>query len=127
MSIVWDIEYFWQVCPYTIADLQKKDRKQKYLYWRQVGMYVGKKSGMSHREAAGIFNQHHATCVHAVKCVENAIDGYSPDLYEVLSEYVMFAPTFEDVIPSRVNHDVCVNEMICLTIMDGIKPSRMNF
>lgn len=127
MNVVWDLEYFWDVCPFSLDDLKKRNRKRARAYWRQVAMYVARRSGMSHEESAGLFGFDHSTSVYAVKCVESAMEGYNGMQNAMIQEYINRAPKTESLKNIHPTEDVCVNEMIGLTIMDGMQASRMNF
>lgn len=118
--IVWDLIYFWDVCPYTHEELRKRNRKRELAYWRQVAMYVARRSGMSHEESAGLFGFDHSTCIYAVKCVDNALEGYNHMQGAMIQAYIDRAPRVSEVQNIESTTDACVNEAICLTIMEGL-------
>lgn len=73
-----DYDYFLRAC--EIARLHPKyvmgkTRKREVVEVRQVTMSLIKlKNKKSHREAAGFFNQDHATSIHSIKTVKNLLD-----------------------------------------------------
>jgi hypothetical protein len=124
MNVVWDLVYFWDVCPYTHDELRKRNRKRDIVYWRQVGMYVGRQSGMSLEGIGSIFNLNHATVIHGLKQIDITLEGYNHVQDAMIQKYISRAPRMADVKNIESTSEVCVNEMIGLTIMEGMQASR---
>ncbi len=75
-------ETFWKTCPYTIDELNAKNRSRKLAVWRQIGMVWYRLSGKSLKGAGKVFDRNHATVLHSIKIVSNAFDGYYPEMLD---------------------------------------------
>ena len=102
--------------PYTLKELQKKDRHGNILIWRQFLVTFARLEGMRIARAGEIVNQDHSTVIHAIKCVNSRIrSAQYPEYLEVLNDIKYH---IEQNIAS--SEDMNVNEMNCLVLMDQL-------
>lgn len=74
----YNISDFWEVCPYGPIELHDAGRVTHAKIWRQVGMTWATLSGENYDVSGAMFGRDHATCLHGVKCVADAIEmGYT--------------------------------------------------
>jgi hypothetical protein len=84
MGKVKSVETFWMVCPYSINELNSKNKKKEFAIWRQIGMAWYRLAGKSLESAGKSFERNHATVIHAVNVVNNALDGFYPEMMSKL-------------------------------------------
>ena len=85
MGKVKSVETFWMVCPYSINELNSKNKKKEFAIWRQIGMAWYRLAGKSLESAGKSFERNHATVIHAVNVVNNALDGFYPEMMSKLN------------------------------------------
>lgn len=100
------------ICPFTLDDLRKKDRKQEIMQWRQIGMTCKAIETGCLSEAARFFNKDHATVIHSAKCVKEAMQGYHPTLKRKLDLVV------ETISVKVKENDKPMTEVIGLMMME---------
>lgn len=72
-------------CPYTLDELKQKNRRQDIREWRQVALAWGALNTNSISSSGYYFSMNHATVIHSIKRVINAIMGYDPNLNRKLN------------------------------------------
>lgn len=77
-----NITDFLMVCPYDIDELRTPDRTQDLREWRQIGMSWKAIQDGGLMGASRMFKRDHATVLHSLKLVVDALDGYHDDLAE---------------------------------------------
>ena len=77
---------FIDVCPYSMDELKTKSRYRDIMQWRQVGMVWRALETGSISDGGHYFGHDHATCIHAIRCTNSALDGYNPHLMDKLDE-----------------------------------------
>lgn len=99
----YSITEFLMVCPFSLDELMKPNRKKEIKEWRQVGM-VWKYLECENLSMAGrFFQRDHATVIHSIKLSIDAMDGYHSDLKEkimMVADNVYFSmvnPKFDDM------------------------------
>lgn len=72
--------------PFTLEQLRSKSRKRKLVYHRFTAMYLLRKKDYSLMPISRFFNRHHSDVIHALKRVNNAIEGYDNELLRIVLE-----------------------------------------
>lgn len=67
------------------AEIKRQSRRQPAAFIRQVVIYLAMENGVTSMAAAGFFNLHHATALHAKKCVVDAISVSPADKQKIES------------------------------------------
>jgi len=68
---------------------KKGDRVREYVYVRQSLWHILNKTyGFSLVKIADAFNKNHATIINGVKAVDNALDGFNPELREIYDNFI---------------------------------------
>lgn len=107
-----DMINFFINCPYSFDELLQVNRKRDLMQWRQIGMAWKALCGYSLTESGATFRKDHATCIHAIRCMIDAFDGYAPDmLYKI--------KTIEMGINVNIKHeDDSMNEVVSLILQE---------
>ena len=66
--------------PFSMEYLRRGNRKREVMQWRQVGMTWAAIEHHSVSKAGKLFERDHATCIHALKKVVQAMEGYDKEL-----------------------------------------------
>lgn len=70
--------------------LNSRHRYRKYVMPRMVAMYIMSiETELTYNEIGAIFGRHHATVIHAMKCVSNKSDHTLRELYININERYM--------------------------------------
>jgi len=78
---------FLNVCPYSLEELSKKNKKQEIIRWRQVGIVWFCLAGKTNLKASNLFGRDPATGIHASQVVLNALEVKSyPDVIEIIEQ-----------------------------------------
>jgi hypothetical protein len=120
-KVIIQFSAFENACPYTIDQLREGGRKRNMVYWRQVGQWwyfleCGVKS-----HAGRFFDRDHATVIHSIRAVNEAIEGYNPELLRMIEDVISCAPLKESKYMFVPHESMCVNEAISLTLLDNYK------
>ena len=103
-----------KICPFTLNEIRMTTRKKEVVQWRQILIAFKYASGSTF-EAAGQFvgNKDHSTCVHSLKKVINALEGYDSAMKLKIDEIVAGTERF-----FYATDDHTKNEVNALRLME---------
>lgn len=104
----------YNVCPFPLSTLIHGGSKREFVQWRQLIMFYNFMNGMTLQDAGEEVGRDHATVLHSIKLIEEAIGGFYAELKEKI-DLVMSAS--EDGIVNSIDHSV--NEMISLSFLES--------
>jgi hypothetical protein len=81
--MILEIEQMLDLCPYNIEQLTSKNRVRDLVYWRQAIMYQLREKGYKLEEIGEAMKRDHATVIHGIKKVENALNGFNRELFKI--------------------------------------------
>lgn len=94
---------FWEICPYSMAELIGKNRETQVKTWRHYGMFWLWMSGATMSHSSNQFNKNHATLINAIKRIEDVLSGhlrgYDREVLQTLVNHVtgkhLIKPSYE--------------------------------
>lgn len=103
-----DTNNIFKICPFTFDELKANTRKKEIVQWRQILIAFKYASGTTFQEAGRfVGNKDHSTCVHALKQVINALEGFDQSMKLKIDEIIAGSETFfyasEDNAKNEVN------------------------
>jgi hypothetical protein len=110
---------FFDACPYTMEQLQSRNKKDDLKCWRSIGMFYHWMINNNFMWAAREFCRDHSTAIHSVKMIYDAMDGYNIALKERVdmvvnsNEYKIYA-----------TDDIHKNEVLALILMENESLAR---
>jgi hypothetical protein len=111
-----------EASPFTLAELESKNRQSEIMIWRQFVVAVARVQGFTLDTAGKIVNQNHATVMHSMKAVYLRVkDKQFPEYQNVLNE-------IRDHIEMNLisTEDVCLNELNCMVMLDQLIGKKYN-
>ena len=64
-------------------ELKKKCIQPRYVHRRIYFFYILREAGATYQEIADLFDLNHATVIHGIKKVENALNGFNRELFKI--------------------------------------------
>jgi chromosomal replication initiation ATPase DnaA len=110
----YEMSDFYAVCPFTIEQLCKPNRKNEIKEWRQIGMVWGRLSGLTTTKTGKMFSKDHSTVIHSTKFILDCIEGYG---YESILEKIKEVTTGVKTV--RQHEDMNVNEAVCAVLINN--------
>jgi len=114
--VSFNMQDFYDACPYSMDELRRKNRKQDIKEWRQIGVSWLAMKSFHLSESGYSFNQSHGTVIHSLQSVMDSKRSprYNPSLYEKIKQ-VLEGSVSE--VPR--NEDMNINEMICMVLNEN--------
>jgi len=99
----YDINKFWQLCPYTYEQITKRTRTREIMFHRQCGMVFYYMNGYTLTAAGKIFKKDHATVLHAIRNIISCLDVPNDELQVLWNEYTYYLTDYVDPLqPERI-------------------------
>lgn len=112
---------FYRTCPINEEVIKSKIRDSHVVKWRHLGCVWVLLSCNSLTEAAKVMKRNHATIIHAVKKVVNAIEGYDDELLKCLEMLVDNSRkgVYLNYVDKQYNDDIKENELVGLVSLQS--------
>ena len=114
--VSFNMQDFYDACPYSMDELRRKNRKQDIKEWRQLGMSWLAMQKFNLTEAGIQFNKDHATVIHSLNVIFDAMKQpkFQPSMALKIQQLM------DGCISEVPRHeDMNINEMICMVLNEN--------
>lgn len=95
------LDQFFAACPFTLEELQSKNRRHELICWRHLGMAWGLLSGDILKMSSSRFSRTHASALNGLTSVLHAVEGFgSPYMAEAIQRVMEHATVDGVLVPS---------------------------